>query len=145
MSAARPMSLQEAFEEACPVYLMYGMTYHQYWNGDVYAHRAVRKAYKLKVEAQNHGYWLQGMYIYEALCNVAPILRAFSKANKPGKYPSEPYDLFGNKSEQKQIDTDRERYERIKEKVAEFAKQHHERQQNDSDGKEGDDGRSTGD
>lgn len=119
---------------------MYGMTYHQYWNGDVYAHKAVRRAYKLKLEAQNQGYWLQGMYIYEALCDVAPIVRAFSKATKPGKYPAEPYDLFAEERQQKQDNADRERYERIKEKVAEFAKQHHERQQN-SDGKEGDDGK----
>ena len=37
--------------------------------------------------------WEQGLYIYEALCDVSPILRAFSKATKPLQYPQQPYGL----------------------------------------------------
>ena len=36
--------------------------------------------------------WLQGMYIYEALCDVSPILHAFSsKGTKPLPYSNKPY------------------------------------------------------
>lgn len=36
--------------------------------------------------------WLQGLYFYEALGDMAPVLRAFVKSGtKPRPYPSEPY------------------------------------------------------
>lgn len=66
------------------------------------------KAFEIKEkrEAKNKKWtiWEQGLYIYEALCNVSPILRAFSKAKKPLPYPTKPYnieelDKIGNKKE----------------------------------------------
>ena len=36
----------------------------------------------------------EGMYIYDALCKVSPVLHAFAKnGTKPIEYPSEPYPL----------------------------------------------------
>ena len=46
------------------------MTYDQYWNDDCQLVKFYRKAHKLKNEQKNQELWLQGMYIYEALCNV---------------------------------------------------------------------------
>lgn len=38
--------------------------------------------------------WLQGMYVYEAIGDMAPILQAFAKkGTKPTPYPTEPYPL----------------------------------------------------
>lgn len=38
--------------------------------------------------------WLQGMYIYDAICDASPILRPFAKkGTRAVPYPSEPYDL----------------------------------------------------
>ena len=37
--------------------------------------------------------WEQGLYIYEAFCDVSPILRPFSKATKPLQYTKEPYEI----------------------------------------------------
>lgn len=119
-----------AFEEACPAYMQYGMTYHQFWDGDVRAHKQYRKAYKLKISEANTMAWLQGRYFYDALCAVTPILRAFSKAKRPNEYVKEPYDLSEDDKKEREAREERIRYERIKERVAmfaeEFNKQRHE-------------------
>ena len=105
-----------------------GMTYEQFWDGDVYAHKAFRQTKKLKLAERNRFAWLQGMYVYEAIIDVAPYLRAFSKA-KPRLYPSEPYDLTKEEADARKEREERERYEHIKERVAAFAKAQKERRQ----------------
>ena len=80
-----PLSLMTVFEDACPNYLAMGMTYEQYWDGDVSAHKAYRRAKKLRTIEINANAWLQGMYIYEALLDVGQYTKAFSKA-KPKPY-----------------------------------------------------------
>lgn len=70
------------------------MTYEQFWDMDSTLVVDYRKADELRSERRNQELWLQGMYIYEALCDVAPVMRAFTKkGTKPHKYPSEPYAL----------------------------------------------------
>ena len=120
-NAASPMSLREAFEQACPVYMQYGMTYDEFWHGDVASHRMYRESYKIKQRERNMNAWLQGRYIYDALCAVSPILRAFSKASKPGKYPEQPYDIYEEQRKARELEEQRKRYEHIKEKVSAFA------------------------
>ena len=119
-NAAPPKSLMAVFERACPHYLAMGMTYEQYWDGEVSAHRAYRKAKELRISEQNRMAWLQGIYVYEAIADLAPYLKAFSKS-KPKPYSSEPYDLFEHERQARREREERERYERIKEKVAAFA------------------------
>lgn len=79
-----------------------GMTYEQYWDGDVWMVRDFRKSHKLKLEEQNRQAWLQGMYVYSAIGSMAPLLRAFSKARKPDEYMKEPLDMYGVRKEQKE-------------------------------------------
>ena len=51
-----------------------------------------RQADELKRARRNEELWLQGMYIYEALCDVSPIMVAFPKKGaKPNPYPEKPY------------------------------------------------------
>lgn len=92
-SASRPKTYTEQFEEICPDYIAMGMTYEQFWDGDNEIPKMIRKAYEKQQDAKNREFWLQGMYFYEALCDVAPILRAFSKAKRPSPYAKEPYKL----------------------------------------------------
>ena len=125
-NAALPLSLMSAFEKACPRYLSYGMTYEQYWDGDVFAHKAFRKAEKIRWEKQNQVLWLQGAYVYDALLAVTPYLKAFSKG-KPKPYVKEPFELFKEQREAREEREAKERYERIKERVAAFAKAQKER------------------
>ena len=89
--------LHEIFEEVAPYFISIGMTYEQFWYGDVSMTKVYQKAYEMKEEREmlkaRWGRWEQGLYIYEALCDVAPILRAFSKAKKPLQYPKQPYGI----------------------------------------------------
>ena len=104
--------------------MSFGMTYEQYWDGDVFAHKAYREAERLRMNHENQMAWLQGMYIYQAIGALSPVLRAFSKG-KAKPYLEEPIDLFEEERRKREEREARERYERIKQKVAEFAKAHH--------------------
>ena len=84
----------EKFYELFPYYLSIGMTLEQYWEGDCTLVKYYRKAEELRNEKRNQELWLQGMYIYEALCDVSPILHAFAKKGaKPIPYTDHPYPL----------------------------------------------------
>ena len=91
------------------------MSAEQYWDGDCTLPKYYRQAEELRNEKRNQELWLQGMYIYEAICDVAPILHAFAKkGTKPTPYPSKPYPLT-----KKQIKQDEEEKQR---KLAEKGK-----------------------
>jgi len=92
VNSAPQISYAEQFKNHFPFYLSIGMTYDQYWNEDCELPKFYREAYELKRSQENQGFWLQGMYIYEALCNVSPVLHAFAKqGTRPNPYPERPY------------------------------------------------------
>lgn len=96
-SSPSPESHTDVFYEYFPFYLSIGMTYDQYWNDDCTLTNYYSKAHKLRNEYKNQELWLQGMYIYDALCCVSPVLHAFAKPRtKPLPYPKKPYDLTGD-------------------------------------------------
>ena len=99
-----PITYTEYFEALCPIYIAYGMTYEQFWDGDPWMVRAYKKADEIKQERENQAAWLQGLYIYEAIADLSPILRAFSKARKPEPYPEEPYTLNTSISKKRQAE-----------------------------------------
>lgn len=121
LAAASPLSLLSVFEEACPNYMAMGMTYDQYWYGDVSMHKMFVKAEKQRLIKANRIAWLQGLYIYEALIDVTPYLKAFSKS-KPKPYAEEPHDIFADEAKRRKEREDKERYEKMQQKVADFAK-----------------------
>lgn len=91
-SKVESISFTKTFEELCPIYMSFGMTYDEYWNDEAYKCKFYREYHKLRVKQKDEEFWQQGMYIYEALCNVSPILHAFSKnGTKPLPYSSKPY------------------------------------------------------
>lgn len=96
-----------------------GMTYNEFWFEDVELTRYYLKAYKLKekrkAEEIEWTIWEQGLYIYEALCNVSPILRPFSKG-KPLPYPKKPH-FLGEETEE---DKNRKKLEDKKKKEVEL-------------------------
>ena len=84
----------DKFYELFPYYLAIGMTYDQYWNDDPTLVKYYRKADEIRKERTNETLWLQGMYIYEALCDVSPVLHAFAKkGTKPQPYSERPYSI----------------------------------------------------
>lgn len=79
------------------------MTPEQFWDGDCTLAVAYRKAFELKQDLENQQAWLQGMYIYDALCCVAPVLHAFAKkGTKPTPFRKEPYPLSVQPDKRKQ-------------------------------------------
>lgn len=93
-SAPFSNSYTSMFNDQFPYYLTIGMTPDQYWDGDPMLAKYYRKADELRRKRKNEELWLQGMYIYEALCSVSPVLHAFAKrGTKPLPYPDHPYAL----------------------------------------------------
>ena len=87
-------SYTTAFYDQFPYYLSIGMTPEQYWDGDPTLAKYYRKADEIQRKRRNHELWLQGLYIYDALCDVAPVFHAFAKrGTKPSPYPDHPYAL----------------------------------------------------
>lgn len=105
------ISLTESFMKMCPIYMSYGMTYDEFWYDDVYKARFYLKAYKEKLKQKDMELWEQGMYVYEALLQVSPILRPFSKATKPLPYTEKPHLVQEQEKEEQpteqQIETER--------------------------------------
>ncbi len=108
-SRVESTSLTKLFEHECPYYMSYGMSFDEYWYGDAYLVKFYRDSYKLKMRYDDVFMWKQGMYIYEALCDVSPILHAFSKkGSKPLPYRTKPMseeinDMKTEKEKEQQI------------------------------------------
>lgn len=108
-------SYTEVFYEQFPFYLSIGMTYDQYWNDDCLLVEYYRKAYEMKRNRKNEELWLQGMYIYEALCDVAPVLHAFAKSGtKPNPYSERPYALTKKEANARKEEQEKANRERAK-------------------------------
>lgn len=72
--------------------MSYGMSYDEFWYDSPYRAKFYREAKKIQVKQRDEEFWMQGVYIYDALCRVSPILHAFSKSGtKPLPYPTKPY------------------------------------------------------
>lgn len=98
------------------------MTYEQYWDGDCELVRYYRKAHEMRISQQNYEAWLNGLYIYEALCNVSPVLHAFAKNGvKPIPYPSEPHPITAEEIQRHKEIEERRRFEKIKAKTEAWA------------------------
>lgn len=99
--------LTNEFNKSCPFFISIGMTYEQFWYEDPTIAKMYLEAFKLKEqrEAEKTKWltWEQGLYVYEAICDVSPVLRAFSKATKPLPYPEKPHGLHKSEEEDKRI------------------------------------------
>lgn len=86
------LTYTEQFYEVFPYYLSIGMTYELFWEGDPMLAKYYRQAEEIRNDKRNQELWLQGMYIYEALCDVAPILHSMAKrGTKARPYTEKPY------------------------------------------------------
>ena len=99
----------ERFYEHFPYYLSIGMTPEQYWDGDPSLVKHYRRADEIRFEKRNQELWLQGMYIYEAICDASPILHSFAKkGTKPHPYVSKPYSLTVAQRKQEMANKEKE-------------------------------------
>lgn len=84
------------------------MTYEQFWEQDCALVKYYRKAARIRQDLKNQDAWLQGMYVYQAVGNLAPILRAFAKKGaKPQPYPEQPFEL--NVRQDKKVEKTKEK------------------------------------
>lgn len=98
------------------------MSYDEYWNSEGIIAKYYREANELKRRQRNQELWLQGAYIYEALCDVAPILQAFAKkGTKVQPYASEPYPLSEKEQRERELAKEKEKMEAWRKMFASFA------------------------
>lgn len=102
------MTLTEIFEQACPMYIVYGMTYEQFWFGDPWMVKAYREAHLLKRKMLNEELWIAGMYNYNGFGAV--IATAFGKHRED--YLKKPLNLFP-KTETERKAEEREKKHRL--------------------------------
>lgn len=68
-----------------------GMTYDQYWYGDVCMVRAYAEAEKERQRRLDEEAWLNGAYVYRAVSAALSVSEFFrEKGQKPLQYPKEP-------------------------------------------------------
>lgn len=106
--SASPFPYTDIFNDKFPYYLSIGMTEEQYWDRDCCLVKSYRKAEELRRERVNQELWLQGMYFYDALARISPILHAFAKkGTKAQPYVEEAYPIGKKKMEDAQLKKER--------------------------------------
>ena len=108
-----PKTPGEWFDYLCPIYMSYGMTYEQYWDGDNEAPKMFRKAYELKRKNENFNLWLQGAYVYEAILACSPTLNAL-KPREPIDYRRAPFPLTAAEQLEAKEKEEREKFEQFR-------------------------------
>lgn len=119
-------SIGDLLEEFFPFYLNAGMTYHQYWEEDPKIAVFYKKAYierkKEEMNKINLSAYYIGLYNYHAIACCSPILKDFSKANKPIKYMSEPFPNSKEEAEEREEKKREENLEKLKQELERSAK-----------------------
>ena len=115
--------LTKIFEDNCPFFIAMGMSYQQYWEEDPTIAKYYLKAYKIEEERTEWMLWKLGVYGYEALCDVSPVLHAFAKkGTKPLPFADKPLFIDNSVMEtakEKQEKEEKEaKNERLKAEVA---------------------------
>lgn len=85
-----------------------GMTYEQYWYGDVWMIKAVREADKRNRQRKSEEMWLQGFYFHIAVSTA--LANAFrGKGKQPYEYMEEPIRVIPYTEAEKEARAERER------------------------------------
>ena len=123
----------ERFHEQFPFYLSIGMTPEQFWDGDPVLAKAYRKADEIRMERKNQELWLQGMYIYEAICDASPILHDFAKkGTKPHPYVDKPYPITEKQHKRDVVDKEKAKFDKGKMLMEAFMKANNSRFKGDA-------------
>lgn len=108
---SEPKRLVDIFREVFPYYLAMGMSYNEFWYGDPTLVRDYRKAWEIRQHNEEWARWRNGMYFYDALLKVSPVLRAFAKGKvEPGKYPERPYPLTEKEAKEQERQREEENF-----------------------------------
>lgn len=125
-----PPSYEQTFETIFPYYLSIGMTYEQFWYQNCDLVKAYRKAEELRQRRRNQELWLQGRYIYDALCAVSPVLHAFAKnGTQPQPYLEKPYPSDKEESKAREQEQMENQAEAFRQYVEAFNAMRHKRKE----------------
>lgn len=80
------------------------MTYEQFWCGEPWLVKAYREADEMRTDRMNYEKWLQGLYIYQCIGALQPILNPFSKKHKADEYMKEPIIITERARNQKTLE-----------------------------------------
>lgn len=106
-------SPSELFHEVEAYYLSIGMTYDQFWHGDVWLAKVYRDAQEIREQRENIAAWRSGIYMVSAL-NATVGNMFMKKGSKPAKYMSRPLPLTYKDKKAQELEQQREAQERIK-------------------------------
>ena len=101
----------ELFEKACPFYMSIGMTYNEFWEGDVALPKFYLVAYKKReerrIEQVDHAAWLNGLYTKRAYEVV--LSNAFAKkGTPPQQYYEQPMSQLQKQKKKTEEEIERE-------------------------------------
>lgn len=111
---ASPTPYGDIFDELLPQYMAMGMTYDQYWDGEVGMKTAFLKAYRTRMENEqrvtDRNYWYLGQYIMAALQST-PFAIPGVNMKKGSSLPDYPDKPFMQKQEELKKEEVRKQYE----------------------------------
>ena len=84
-----------------------GMTWDQYWYGDVRMTSSFVEAHRLKRREENERLWLQGMYFHDGMNRIMSNVFA-KKGEQHQDYPDKPYPLFEGEKTQEELEDQEE-------------------------------------
>ena len=101
----------EYLDIVCPYFMLYGMTWHDFWSESIDRFHDYWQRYQFDIERRNQELWLQGLYIQEA---VAAVLDIKHKV----KYPEKPHRLT-EMTEKEKENENRRKVEQLREMLME--------------------------
>ena len=93
----------EYLNQLCEYALSIGMSYDLYWYGDADELLRFTRAEELRQKRVNYQAWLTGLYVYEAIGSLVPILNPFSKEHKARPYLKEPFPTSAEEVEERRL------------------------------------------
>lgn len=98
-----PQGILNYLDDLCAYALSIGMTFEQFWYDDPSLIKYYIKAHDIKRALKNQELWLQGLYVYQAIGNLIPVLNPFSKDHKAKPYLKEPIPLTQKEVEERRL------------------------------------------
>ena len=118
----------ERFKEQFPYYIAFGMTPAEYWDGDPTLARDYRKAQEIRKIQAHELAWLNGLYVYEALCAASPLFRSFAKRGTTAQpYLEQPIPITKDQTEDAKAEEEKRVMEKGKKFMDLFAFNHNKR------------------
>lgn len=99
-----PQDVIDYLNELCPQAMALGMSLDEYWHGEPSNINFYVKAEEFRQRKTNNQLWLQGAYIYYALCSSSPMFNSLAKDHKPKPYLKEPFSMSKEEEDKRKVE-----------------------------------------